>query len=310
MEKQDINFLNFVRDMKKYTMIPIEHTFFLKNVLDFINKENITGDIVECGVWKGGCIMIMQYLQKKFNDNKIFWLYDTFQGMTEPVEEFDGDNAQNIWKDVCISSLNEVKNNVSEIKYNNDNIRYVVGDVCKTLEQSNNLPDEISILRLDTDWYESTKKELDVLYNKVVDNGIIIIDDYYCWQGSRKAVDEFIVGKNIKILNLSYTGSRFCFQKIDKQKPNNLHKYLTTVKYNTVYFTEKKQIVSHSTNNSYGNTLLEKYKIGDVIKLNKDKYNVEFNIVNKTEKDRKVVLYFNNELTNDLLENRRNWVII
>lgn len=77
-----------------------------------------------------------------------------------------------------------------------------------------------------------------------------------------------------------------------------------------VYFTEKNQIVSHTTNNSYGNTLLAKYKIGNVIKLKKDEHIVEFNIVNKTEKDGKVVLYFNNELTNDLLENRRNWVII
>ena len=77
-----------------------------------------------------------------------------------------------------------------------------------------------------------------------------------------------------------------------------------------VYFTEKKQIVSHTTNNSYGNILLAKYKIGDIIKLNKEEHNIEFNIVNKTEKDGKVVLYFNNELTNDLLENRRDWVII
>lgn len=82
------------------------------------------------------------------------------------------------------------------------------------------------------------------------------------------------------------------------------------MKDHAVYFTEKKQIVSHSTNNSYGNTLLAKYHVGDIIKLKKDDHVVEFNIINKTEKDGKVVLYFSNNPSKELLENRRNWVII
>ena len=92
-------------------------------------------------------------------------------------------------------------------------------------------------------------------------------------------------------------------------KPNNLNKYLTTVKYNAVYFTEIKQIISHSTNNSYGNTLLAKYNVGDIIKLNKDKTTLKFKIVHKTVSKGKVVLYFSNNLSKDLIENRRNWLV-
>ena len=73
---------------------------------------------------------------------------------------------------------------------------------------------------------------------------------------------------------------------------------------------KKKQIVSHTTNNSYGNKLLKNYNIGDTIKLQKGEETMIFNIVNKTVTGDKVVLYFDNELTNELLENRRNWFIV
>lgn len=90
---------------------------------------------------------------------------------------------------------------------------------------------------------------------------------------------------------------------------SNLPINLDSIKH-AVYFTEHKQIVSHSTNNYYGNNLLANYKKGDVIKLNKSNDYIEFNIVNKTEKDKKVVLYFSNNLNKELIKNRRDWVII
>jgi hypothetical protein len=71
--------------------------------------------------------------------------------------------------------------------------------------EEKNLPEQISILRLDTDWYTSTKIELEVLYKKLVKGGILIIDDYGHWQGARKAVDEYFKNKNIWLHYVDYT---------------------------------------------------------------------------------------------------------
>ncbi len=89
-----------------------------------------------------------------------------------------------------------------------ENIKFVVGDVCETLDELSNTPENICILRLDTDWYKSTKKELDVLYPKLVDRGILIVDDYGHWAGSKKAVDEYFESSGIKykIEKIDYTG--------------------------------------------------------------------------------------------------------
>ena len=207
-------------------------------------------------------------LSKKYNMNKFFWLYDTFSGMTKPILDVDGIEPINSWKEGwCCSSLTEVTDNITNIEYDNNRIKYIVGDVCQTLNNLENIPENIAILRLDTDWYESTKKELDILFNKVINNGIIIIDDYYSWKGSKKAVDDFLQNnKNINIIDNKYTGTRFCFQKISNNNlSNNLNKYLEVVDYNQVYFTEKNQIVSNSTNNNYGNIILAKYNVGSII---------------------------------------------
>ena len=84
-----------------------------------------------------------------------------------------------------------VKDVMNKIPYNKNNISYIEGDICETLNDNNNIPDAIALLRLDTDWYESTKKELDVLFPKVTKGGYVIVDDYYTWQGAKIATDEF-----------------------------------------------------------------------------------------------------------------------
>ena len=90
----------------------------------------------------------------------------------------------------CYSSIESVSKNI--LKYKNlENVHLIKGPVEKTLLDEKNLPKKISILRLDTDWYRSTKVELEILYPRLVSGGILIIDDYGHWQGARKAVDEF-----------------------------------------------------------------------------------------------------------------------
>lgn len=83
--------------------------------------------------------------------------------------------------------------------------KFIEGDVCETLLESKNLPDKIALLRLDTDWYASTRTELEVLYPKISSGGILIVDDYGHWLGARKAVNEFF-GKDLPpVKELDYT---------------------------------------------------------------------------------------------------------
>lgn len=201
---------------KKYSMISEERFKNNINSVKNIQKKNILGDIVEIGVWKGGSIlsMILEY-EKYQENNRTFHLYDTFSGMTDPtVHDKDLWNNQadvllkyDGTKDVikAAAGLEEVKANISNhTKY--EKIQYHQGDILK----NEYYPDKIAILRLDTDWYESTKFELDNFYDKVSVGGIVIVDDYGHWQGCKQAVDEFLVKHpKIKIKKTDYTGIWF-----------------------------------------------------------------------------------------------------
>ena len=135
--------------------------------------------------------------------DKQVYMYDTFAGMTKPTSfdiklvskspAIDKFNTQqrdkyNNW---CYASLDEVKNNCKKSNLNLDKIKFIKGDVSKTLTDKSNLPDKICVLRLDTDWYESTKVELDILYPVLSYKGVLILDDYGHWEGAKKAVDEY-----------------------------------------------------------------------------------------------------------------------
>lgn len=206
-----MNINDFIATVQPYTMTSIERIRSLFQSLEYIRINQIKGDLVECGVWRGGNILGMcEYLHYyKMLDRKIY-AYDTFKGMTSPDEidvDFEGNKASDILGRVmCDASLNEVKKNMKNTKFPIENIIYIEGDVLETLNVRDNLPEIISLLRLDTDWYDSTKKELNVLYPKLVDNGVLIVDDYGHWKGSKKAVDEYFLNQNIKIENIDYTG--------------------------------------------------------------------------------------------------------
>lgn len=216
---------------KKHTMVSEYHLKFLDIIIKEINEINILGDIVECGVWKGGCSMWMMICQKKYNMDRKFYLYDTFDGMTFPDSDKDAKEAVDLYKKIskgvyernydkwhkekkwAFAPIEIVKKNISLTQYDERKITYVIGDVCETL--NTNIPFQISILRLDTDWYNSTKKELDVLFPLVVKNGYIIVDDYYAWKGSRTATDEFLhLNKDkVTIIDPKLTGNIFVFKK-------------------------------------------------------------------------------------------------
>lgn len=203
---------SFIDIVKPYSMTSPERISELFDSLEEIRLNNIQGDLIECGVWKGGNILgIMEYLDFHKMDRDI-WLYDTFTGMTEP-SQYDVDinnyKALDIWQyEVvkCFSPLEEVTQILSKSNYPFERLNIVVGDICITLKNKRNIPEKIALLRLDTDWYESTKIELEVLYPNLVEGGILIIDDYGHWSGAKKATDEFFSNKEINFKQIDYTG--------------------------------------------------------------------------------------------------------
>jgi O-methyltransferase len=198
----------FCSIVEPYTMTSKERIHALFNSLEYIRINNIEGDIIECGVWMGGNILGCIEYCKFYNMDKNFWLYDTFTGMTEPTQ-FDVDiyyTDAKSWVGKSNYELNEVKKIILATNYPENKINFVVGDVLETLQNQNNIPKSISILRLDTDWYESTKKELEILYPILNSGGVLIVDDYGHWYGAQKAFDEYFNGSEVKKEQIDYTG--------------------------------------------------------------------------------------------------------
>lgn len=189
-----------VAEVKPFTMVPSQRLTAFVIALEKVVREGIPGDIVECGVWRGGVLMLAAKVLRALGDTRRIWLYDTYKGMTKP-EEIDrrdsGKRAAVAWEklqqadhnDWCYASLDDVRANMASTGYPEDLLTYVEGDVVETLKRS--WPEQIAILRLDTDWYASTKAELDVLFPKLSPGGYLLVDDYGDWQGSRQAVHEY-----------------------------------------------------------------------------------------------------------------------
>ena len=167
----------------------------------YVCQNKIKGDFVECGVWRGGhgiaAALTFDLYQSK---NKII-CFDTFLGMTKPTDKdfriYNNEKAitkfnsssrenHNTW---CYASFEEVENNFLRANVSKANFQLIKGDVAETLPKFE--VDAISFLRLDSDWYESTKVELKYLWPLLAVNGVLVVDDYGHWQGSKKAVDEF-----------------------------------------------------------------------------------------------------------------------
>ena len=168
--------------------------------------HGIPGDVVECGVWRGGHIIAAMLAAMT---DRQYWLFDTFDGMTEPGPE-DSRHGHHATESIkyrkggaknwCRSELSEVKQNVDAWRRPAQHTIYKVGPVEQTLLEQD-LPDQIALLRLDTDFYASTRIELEVLWPRVVVGGIMIIDDYHSWDGCRQAVDEYF-GNSLKYVAL------------------------------------------------------------------------------------------------------------
>ncbi|MDI9868546.1 MULTISPECIES: TylF/MycF/NovP-related O-methyltransferase [Flectobacillus] len=213
----DPTFLKILKACQPYTMTSIERMYALYNAVTYIVKNNIAGSFVECGVWRGGSSMMIALTLKELGvSNRAIYLYDTYEGMSEPTADdvdFRGgqakelmeqnvENKQNsVW---CLADLNDVQNNMRSTGYPQDLVHFVKGKVEDTIPAT--MPEApIALLRLDTDWYESTAHELKYLYPLLIQKGVLVIDDYGHWEGCKRAVDEYFNG-SLLLNRIDYTG--------------------------------------------------------------------------------------------------------
>jgi O-methyltransferase len=204
--------------VKPFTMLSLERILANIRAVDHVVRNQILGDIVECGVWRGGSSMAMA-LALKGQSPRTLWMYDTYAGMTDASSvdiSHSGTNAANLLAEakqlegperslkLGSVSLEDVRVNMAATGYPISRIKFVEGPVEQTIP--GDVPGRISLLRIDTDWYASTLHELRHLYPLLSLGGILIIDDYGHWQGARKAVDEYFEDELPFLNRIDYTG--------------------------------------------------------------------------------------------------------
>ena len=204
------------RRVEPYTMTTPPRIYALRRAVEYTVSRPVAGAFVECGVWRGGSMMAVALTLRRLGDtNRDLYLFDTFEGMTPPGDEdvkHTGESAAEILStssrdsdDWAVASLDDVRQSVLGVGYPEDRIHFVEGPVEETLPA--HAPSGIALLRLDTDWYASTKHTLIHLYPRLVQAGVLIVDDYAYWQGARQAVDEYIdeQGLSLFLNRIDYT---------------------------------------------------------------------------------------------------------
>lgn len=222
---RDSLFTNLFAQTREYTMTSKEVMFSTYQAARYVAQRGIAGDVVECGVWRGGSALLAALTIQKLaqaekrrwfggtKPERKFWLYDTFEGMTVPTGrdvDIDGITARAYMETYadhgkwCYADEADVRRVFHSNGIADSDIKLVKGDVVSTLKQHK--PDRIAMLRLDTDWYESTKVELETLFPRLSVGGVLIIDDYGHWEGAREAVDEYFANNPSVLLNrISYS---------------------------------------------------------------------------------------------------------
>jgi O-methyltransferase len=213
-------FIQIYERCRRYSMTSVERMYALFSAVKYIEQAQIEGDIVECGVWRGGSMMVVaRTLMSLGSTWRDLFLFDTYEGLPRPDEERDvdvwGNRAIDGWLPLSVdeershwaeAGIEEVRQNLLLTGYPAERLHFVKGLVERTIPGS--APKRIALLRLDTDWYASTKHELEHLFDRLSLHGVLIIDDYGHFKGARDAVDEFLRGRQIPILlnRVDYSG--------------------------------------------------------------------------------------------------------
>jgi hypothetical protein len=211
-------FLDLYRRCRAYTMTSLERMYALYGATAYLARNGIPGDVVECGVWRGGSSMLAAMTLARLGAaDRCLYLYDTFAGMTEPTSldtDHRGRSARDLWRRAPTDGarrwfhapVDEVRRNMALTGYPAERIVYVVGKVEETIPAT--VPERIALLRLDTDWFESTYHEMVHLLPRLAAGGVLVLDDYGHWQGARRAIDRYFEEAGIRpfLQRIDYTG--------------------------------------------------------------------------------------------------------
>ena len=180
-----------IRRVRRHTMTTPRRIAALCDSVEHVVRADVPGAIVECGVWKGGSMMAaaLTLLRLEAADRDLY-LFDTFQGMPPPTDKdvfsaYDGYSPMGFWRARRRSGGQSAWHYVPAAA-----------------------PEQIAVLRLDTDWYESTRHELEQLYPRLSPGGVLILDDYGHYEGARRAVEEYFAehGGRPLLTRVDYTG--------------------------------------------------------------------------------------------------------
>ena len=187
----------------------------------YVIQNNIEGDFVECGVWRGGQSILAASVFKNYGSNKKVWLFDTFEGFIDAgikASEYDDvkagapEWAQGRYYNTahCGNSLDDIKRNFQKYGVLGDNVIFIKGDVNVTLD-SDQIPQKISVLRMDTDYYMSTQTQMRVLYPRLSKYGVLMEDDYD-HIGVRSAIDEYFTNSQKPLFQYIDFGGRLAIK--------------------------------------------------------------------------------------------------
>lgn len=214
-----------IAECRPFTMASDERLLATIDAVRHVVRSDIPGALVECGVWRGGSVLAMiRTLQELDVDDRHVWCFDTFTGMTPPggadVSRYSppatdtwreaderGERAWGGYFDADVFGRDQVAELLAGTGYPNERIHLVAGPVEDTIPAE--APDAIAILRLDTDWYESTRHELGHLYPRLGAGGVLIVDDYGHWEGAARATDEYFAAADASaplLARTDYTG--------------------------------------------------------------------------------------------------------
>ena len=194
--------------VKPYTMLDYPRLSKLYEIASNLEKERIKGSFVEYGVWNGGSAGIIASVARH-NKNRHIWLFDSWEGLPEPTDYDFSYTRKRGEKGLALGSEEKVKELIfKKLKLNNNKVHLVKGWFKDTIPPHKKYIGKIALLHLDCDWYESVKFCLEETYDHVVKDGFIVIDDYGHWKGCKKAVDEFIEERNLRIelIKIDYSG--------------------------------------------------------------------------------------------------------
>ena len=216
-----------IRAVEPFTLTSGERVAALCESVDYVVDHDVPGAFVECGLWRGGSLMavLLRLRQRGVSDRDVVG-FDTFTGQTDPtLEDVDlkgrvAGSTLNKFAFEVVKRVAHVEDSRDEVftrlvstGYPAERIHLIQGPVEDTLPEYS--PEAIALLRLDTDYYDSTRHELEHLYPRISTGGVMIIDDYGHFKGQRKAVDEYFTGHRILLQRVDYS----CRLAIKQEQP-------------------------------------------------------------------------------------------